>query len=256
MKHRFLTVFEWDLMLGLRNRLMQVFAFASVVGGSAMLVASPGPEALPLVMIQALLFFGSLLAFLVGWGSGQQARDQGAFLFAQPIGSAELVAGKLLGTGAWGVVLMALFIGPAIVQAGMAENLVPLIGLPLGFLLVCMLAGLGIGMLAAPVSGLLAVLLAWAMSVAGWELGLLVLSQAAWIELVPSLFVTLLLINPAGAYRIGAMIGLESVPFDTDGLETGRWVFEHISLVAIAVFVVWTVLLFVVIVRQLDRREY
>ncbi len=243
-------------MQGLRNRFMQVFAFASIVGGSALLVAAPGPETLPLVMIQALLFFGSLFAFLVGWGSGQQARDQGAFLAAQPIGSAELVAGKLLGTGAWGILLMALFIGPAIVRAGMFDNLLPLIGLPLGFLLVCMIAGMGIGMLAAPVSGLLAVLLAWAISVAGWELGLLVLGQTPWIENAAWLFVTLLLINPAGAFRIGAMIGLDSVPFDTEGLETGRWVFEHISLVTMGIFAAWIVALFMVIIRKLDRQEY
>ncbi len=52
------------------------------------------------------------------------------------------------------------------------------------------------------------------------------------------------------------MIDLESVPFDTQGVETGRWVFEHISLVAMAVFAAWTVLLFVIITRRLDRQEY
>ena len=253
---RLFTVMEWDLMLGLRNRFMQVFAFAGIVGGVTLLAASPGPETLPLIMIQAILFFGSLFAFLIGWGSGQQARDQGAFLAAQPIGNAELVAGKVIGTGLWGIVLMILFLAPAVFQAGLAESILPLVGLPIGFLLVCMLGGMGIGLLAAPVTGLLAVLLAWGMIVAGWELGLLVLSQASWIESAAWLFVVLLLINPAGSYRIGAMIDLESVPFDTQGVETGRWVFEHISLVAMAVFAAWTVLLFVIITRRLDRQEY
>lgn len=243
-------------MLGLRNRFTQVFAFASVVGGSALLVAAPGRETLPLILIQALLFFGSLFAFLVGWGSGQQARHQGAFLFAQPIGSGELVGGKLLGTGSWGIALLALFMGPAIVRAGMLESLLPLMALPIGFLLVCMLAGLGIGLLAAPVSGLLAVLLAWVSIVAGWELGLLVLSEAAWIERAPWLFVALLLANPAGAFRLGAMIGLDTVPFDAEGLETGRWVFENITLVAMGVFALWTVALFIAITWRIDRHEF
>lgn len=254
--NRLLTVFRWDLMQGLRNRFMQVFALATVMGGSAMLVASPGRETLPLILIQALLFFGSLFAFLIGWASGQQARDQGAFLFAQPIGAPELVGGKLLGTGSWAVLLFALFMGPAALRAGMLENLLPLIGLPIGFLVVCLLAGLGIGLLAAPVSGLLTVLLAWAVIVAGWELGLLVLSEAPWMEHAPWIFVTLLLANPAGAFRIGAMIGLESVPFDTDGLETGRWVFENIAPVALGIFAIWTIILFLTITRQLNRQEY
>ena len=253
---RFLAIVRWDLMLGLRNRFMQVFAVACVLGGLALLIAAPGREALPLVLIQVLLFFGSLFAFLLGWGSGQQARHQGAFLFAQPIGMGELVGGKLLGTGTWAIVLLTLFTGPVVVRAGMLETMLPLVALSVGFLLVCMLAGLGIGLVAAPVSGLLAVLLTWAIVVAGWELGLLVLSEAAWIEPVPWLFVALLLVNPAGVFRIGALIGVESVPFDTDGLETGQWVFSHIMLVAMSMFAVWAAFLFAIFRRWAGRQEF
>lgn len=253
---RLLVVGRWDLVLGLRNRFARIFGVASVLGGSALLVAAPARETLPLILIQVLLFFGSLVAFLIGWGSGQQARDQGAFLFAQPIGTAELVGGKLLGTGSWGIVLLALFMGPATLRTGMLDAMLPLIALAVGFLLVCLLAGLGVGLVTTPVAGLLAVLLAWAVSVAGWELGLLLLSDAAWIEPVPWLFVALLLANPAGAFRVGAMIDLESVPFDADGLETGRWVFEHISAMAMGVFALWTLLLFALIIRQVNRQEF
>ena len=253
---RLIALYLWDLMLGLRNRFMQVFAIACVMGGSALLAAAPGRETLPLVFIQALLFFGSLFAFLIGWGSGQQSRNQGAFLFAQPIGAGELLGGKLLGTGSWGVLLLALFMGPAAVRAGMLETMLPLAGLAIGFLLVCMLAGMAIGLAAAPVSGLLAVLLMWAVSVAGWELGLLVLSDAVWIERVPWLFVMLLLVNPAGAFRIGAMIGLDAVPFDADELETGRWVFGHIGLVATGVFALWIIVMFVATTWWVNREEF
>ncbi|MEX0741173.1 MAG: hypothetical protein WD079_00150, partial [Phycisphaeraceae bacterium] len=211
---RVLAVYQWDLTQGLRNRFMQVFALACLMGGSALLAASPGPETLPLVLIQAMLFFGSLFAFLIGWGSGQQARSQAGFLFAQPLTSGELVTGKLLGTGTWCLLLLAIFMGPAVLRTGMAETVLALGALAAGFLLVCLLGGLAIGLLAAPVSGLLSVLIAWAVTVAGWELGLLVLSEAAWMQEMPGLFVTLLLANPAGAFRVAAMIGLEAVPFD------------------------------------------
>lgn len=253
---RIVASFRWDLMLGLRNRFMQAFAFASIVGGSALLVAAPGRETMPLVLLQVLLFFGSLFAFLAGWASGQEARHQGSFLFAQPIGTGELVAGKLLGTGSWGVVLLALFMLPAAIRAQMYTSLLPLVALPIGFLLVCMLAGLGIGLTTSPVSGLLAVLLTWAMIVGGWELALLVLSEADWIRNTPWLFVALVLVNPAGAFRVGAMIGLDSVPFDADGLETGRWIFSNITGVAMAVFALWTVILFALITRVLNRQEF
>lgn len=253
---RFLAIVYSDLISGLRNRFMQIFALACVIGGSALLAASPGREVLPLILIQVLLFFGSLFAFLVGWGSGQQARQQGAFLFAHPIGMGELVGGKLLGTGSWGVVLLVLFMGPAVVYSGMLGTMLPLIGLTVGFLLVCMLAGLGIGLLAGPVTGLMAVLLAWAVSVAGWELGLLVLSEAVWMEPIPELFVALLLVNPAGAFRLGAMIGLEPIPFDTEGLRTAQWVFEHMVPVALGLFAIWTAGLFAVITRRAGRQEF
>lgn len=253
---RVAAVYLWDLTLGLRNRFMQVFALACVLGGTALLAAAPDHEALPLVLIQALLFFGSLFACLAGWGSGQQTRDQGAFLFAQPIGAGALVTGKLLGTGTWALALLLLFMGPAAVRAGMPGTLAMLGALAAGFLVVCLLAGLWIGLVASPVSGLLGVLLAWAVSVAGWEVGLLVLSDAAWLERMPGLFVTLLLVNPAGAFRVGAMVGLEAVPFDAAELETGRAVFERIGLVAGGIFVSWAAALFVGATWGVRREEF
>ncbi len=253
---RLMTVLRWDLSQGLQNRFLQVFVLACVMGGSALLSASPGPETLPLVLIQAILFFGSLLALLVGWSSGQQAREQGAFLFSLPIGAAEMVAGKLLGTGAWCLALLLLFMGPSLIQAEMPGTLLALGGLALGFLMVCVLAGLLIGLLVSPVSGLLAALLAWVAAVAGWELALLILAQSEWIAQSPGLFVGLLLANPASAFRIGAMLGLDTVPFSADELETGQFVFRHVKSVVMALFAAWTALLFVIASRRAARQEF
>lgn len=254
--NRVLTVSMWDLAQGLQNRFLQIFALACVMGGSALLAASPEQHTLPLVLIQAILFFGSLSGCLVGWSSGQQVRAQGAFFFAQPLGAGELLLGKLLGTGGWCLLLLLLFIGPAMLRAGLTQTLLGLLGLSVGFLLVCVLAGLLLGLLLPPVSGLLAVLLAWAVSVAGWELGLLVLGKTAWIEQMPALFVGLLLINPAGAYRVAALIGLDSIPFDATELETGRLVFQHIKLSATAIFAAWLAVLFITARWRLGRQQF
>lgn len=254
--NRMATIMLWDLMQGMKNRFLQVFALACIMGGTALLAASPGPETLPLILIQAILFFGSLLALLVGWSSGQQAREQGAFLFAQPIGAAELIAGKLLGAGAWCLALLLLFMGPSLIRAAMPGTLVALGGLALGFLLVCVQAGLLIGLLTSPVSGLLAAMLTWVIAVAGWELGLLMLAQTDWIAQSPGLFVGLLLANPAGAFRMGAMIGLETVPFDAAELETGRFVFQYIKTAVLVLFTVWTILLFCIASWRTARQEF
>jgi hypothetical protein len=253
---RVITVFSWDLLQGLHNRFMQIFAVLCVIGGSALLAAAPGPETLPLILIQALLSVASLFGFLIGWGTGQQARDQGPFLFAQPVSAGELLLGKLLGTGTWCLLLLGLFIAPAAVRAGMPETILALGGLAGGYVLVCVLTGLLIGLIMAPVSGLLAVLLAWISIVAGWELLLLLLSSTGWMQASPGLFVTLLLGNPAGAFRIAAMVGLETVPFDTDEIETGRFVFEHIKTVAGGVFAAWLGLIHLGGTWLLGRKEF
>lgn len=253
---RLVAVCLWDLTLAVRNRFLQALGLVAVMGGTVLLSAAPGPETLSMVLIQALLFFGSLLAFLVGWGSGQRAREEGAFLFAQPISAGELVVGKTLGTGSWCLLLLLLFMGPAILRAGVPGTLLALGALTIGYTLVCLIVGLFIGLVAPAVSGLLAVLLAWVVVVAGWELGLLVLSDAGWIEHVPWLFVTLLLINPAGMYRIGALVGLDSVPFDTSELETGRIFFEHIWGTAAVVFSIWIVGLLTLTIWRVGREEF
>ncbi len=253
--NRIAAVFFWELRQALYNRFLQVFALACVMGGTALWAASPGREMLPLVLIQALLFFGSLFAFLTGWGSGQQARTQGAFLFAQPLSPAELVGGKLLGAMVSCAVVLLLFMGPAALRGGMVGTLLGLGGLGFGWLLVCAMAGLCIGVLAAPVPGLMGVLLAWAVTVAGWELGLLALSELEWMQRSPGVFVTLLLLNPAGAFRLGAMIGLEAVPFDAVELETGRGIFENIVWAAGCVFALWSAALFTVTAWGAGRQE-
>lgn len=243
MMRRVGAVLVWDLQQGLHNRFMRVFALACLGGGSALLAAAPGREVLPMLLIQTILLLGSLFALLIGWGSGQQTRSQGPFLFAQPVGAGELILGQWLGTGTWCVLLLLLFMAPAGLRAGMPQTLAALGALAVGLVSVCVLGGLVLGLTMAPVSGLLAVLLAWVVAVAGWELGLLLLADTTTIRESPELFLGLLLINPAGTFRVAAMVGLEAVPFDAEELQTGRLVFEHIGWVASGVFAGWLAVL-------------
>lgn len=249
------AIFLWELRQGLASRFLHVAALACVGGGAALLAAAPGRDVLPMLLIQVILFFGSLFAMLLGWASGQQARGEGPFLFAQPVTAGERVTGQLGAVSTWCTVMLLLFMGPAAVQAGMPGTLAALTALSLGMVVVCVLGGLVIGHTASPVSGLLAVLLVWAVAIAGWELGLLILSDVAWMQRMPALFITLLLVNPLGAFRIAALVGLDAVPFDAAELDTGRWVFEHIGLVAAGIFAAWIAMIFVVGTRIVDRQQ-
>ncbi|MFW6067554.1 MAG: hypothetical protein ACOC97_04390 [Myxococcota bacterium] len=240
---RLLAVMAWDVQQGLQTPFIRVFAILCLGGGAALVAAAPGREVLPMLLIQVILLLGSLFAVLIGWSSGQQSRMQGAFLFAQPLTAMELLGGQLLGTGAWCLVLLLLFMGPATLRAGMPETLGGLAALGAGLVAVYVLAGLVIGVSTRPVSGLLAALLTWVTSVVGWELGLLFLTQMGVLAGAPEVFLGLLLLNPAGSFRIAAMVGLEAVPFDAEELEAGSFVFEHIGAVAGAVLVGWLILL-------------
>lgn len=253
---RLRAVFRWDLLLGLHNRFVQIFALACLLGGLGIVALAAGQQMLPLALMQALLFFGSLISALIGWGSGQRARAQAGFLFAQPLSPLDITVGKLGGTGVWCILLLLLFLLPAAVAGGMPGNVALLAMLSVGFLLVYVLAGLLIGMIAAPVSGLLAVLLAWGVSVAGWELGLLLLSDAAWLQQSPGVFVALLLINPAGAFRISTLIGLDSVPFDAAEVESGRVIFENIVPFTMGIFALWLAVLTAAAVWRVRRMEF
>ncbi|MFW5925858.1 MAG: hypothetical protein ACOC9T_01315 [Myxococcota bacterium] len=249
------AIMLWDVQQGLRNRFMRVFALACLGGGSALLAAAPGREVLPMLLIQAILLIGSLFAMLIGWGNGQQTRAQGPFLFAQPVSAGELIVGQLLGTGGWCLLLLLLFMSPAALRAGMPQTLAALAALGAGLVLVCVLGGLVIGLAAPPVSGLLAVLLAWLVAVAGWEVGLLLLTETTPIVEAPELFIGLLLLNPAGTFRIAAMVGLEAVPFDAEELQSGRLVFEHVGVAATAIFAGWLALLLGSGIRAVSREE-
>lgn len=246
----------WDLQLGLQNRLLHVLAVAGAVTGIALWALAPGPDPVPMLLLQVLLFFGSLFAVLVGWASGQQARHQGALLFAQPLRARELVAGKLAAMAVWCLALLVLVTGPAAVGFQLHGPILSLASLAFGLLLAAAAAGLLIGLAAEPVAGLLVALLAWAIAVAGWEVGLVFLTDIPLVDQLPGIFVALLLVNPVGAFRVAAMILLETVPFDTDGLGVWGGVFAHIGVAAAVVFVVWVVALLVVAAQTVRRQEF
>lgn len=254
--HRFAAIYYWDLLQGIRNRFLQVFTLFCAMGGVALLAASPGPETVPIILIDSVLFFASLLAIMVGWSSGQQTRSQGAFLFAQPIGALELVVAKLLGTGTWCILLLLIFLSPLLSHLESINTLLPFIYLTAGYLLVCLLIGLLIGLTSSSVSGLLAALTVWVVMIFGWELGLMLLAQLTEITQYPALFVTLLLTNPAGVFRVGSLVGMETFRFDASELGTSIFVFHHVKLVSVGIFAIWSALIFILTGWRVSRQEF
>jgi hypothetical protein len=68
--------------------------------------------------------------------------------------------------------------------------------------------------------------------------------------------VALLLLNPAGAFRIAALIGMEGVPFDASELETGRIVFQNIMPFAAGIFTLWLAALAAAATWSLGRQQF
>lgn len=246
------SVFLWDLQVGLRNRLLRAFGLATLLGGALLPLVVPGAEALPSVLVLVTLFFGPLFAVLVGWASGQQARAQGPLLFAQPVRPSGVVLGKWAAAGVWCAGLVLLGVAPGAARFGAFDTLVPLAALAVGLVLVFALAGLTVGLVAEPVAGLLAVLFVWGLAIAGWEIGLAWIADAGWLTGLPELFVVLVLANPAGAFRVGALVGLEIVPLELGGFGGPL---RHSVAVAAWVFVAWAAGLYALAVRMLGRQE-
>jgi len=251
-----LPLLRWELRQSGRSRLLQGWTGIVVLGSGGLLAAFTEGPALLTALLLAILFFGSLAAFLFGWARGGEARDQGALLFAQPIGPGTLLAGKLLGAGVGCGGLLVVVLAPAALQGVEGGALALLWILGLAYLLIFALGGVLIGLMAERASGLLGGLLAWGGSVVGWEMGLALLTGWSPVAQVPGLFLILLLANPAGAFRVGSTVGLDVVPVEIEGLEAWGWLLGNAELAALAISGAWIAALLAFGVWAVGRLEF
>ena len=167
-------------------------------------------------LVNALLLFVPLLGLSIGAGSVAGDRERGTLLYvlSQPVSRSEVLAGKVLGAGlalslavilGFGLAALALSIGPA--GDGSAFLAVAAYTLLLGWVM------LGVGFLisvsskrAAPAFGI--GLLVWIAFVFLSDLG--VIGATLAFKPTPAMLLAALVVNPLQAYKLGAILSLQS----------------------------------------------
>lgn len=166
-------------------------------------------------LVNALLFFVPLLALSAGAASQLVDRERGslAYLMAQPITRADLFWGKTLGalTALLSVLLGAFIITIVVITASGGADAGPMLAL-LGYAtlyaITCLAIGIAVGSLAKTQAA------ATGVTITLW-LAFAFLGDAAFLLTALALHPTsgtllsILLANPAQAYRLGAMHGMQ-----------------------------------------------
>lgn len=233
-----------ELHAALLNRFVCVFSGAALLTGIAPLLADTGPttgETAPLFLIQAILYLVPLFALLIGTGSAQSDQEERLFLFSQPAGRGAMVLGKFLAL--WLLISLAALL--LVLPSAIGDSaLAPLASLwfhtaGAGGVFLCL--GLAAGFSTNDrVKAHLAALCIWLVFLAGFDLAALAAANVPSIQKVPSLWAALLIINPLDSLRIGTLLSVDGVPFDSSqapGL--ARWWLDHLGFCFAIISVLW-----------------
>ena len=173
-------------------------------------------------LINALLLFVPLLGLSVGAGALAGDRERGTlmYLLAQPVNRAEVFFGKALGSGLAVTAAMAVGFGLAALALASAGDGDAFTYLALtGYTVLLALASLGLGFVISALTrkgstAMGASLLLWLGLVFFGDLGLV--GATLTLRPTPSLLLSMLLINPLQAFKLGAIYSLRAT-LDTLG---------------------------------------
>lgn len=236
-----LTMTGREITDSLRSPALLVFGVLALAGGLALPLVSPGPDTLPVVILQVTMTFLPLVGLILGWSSGQRTIREAPFLLAQPLRVHQIILGKLLGQLVIGGALVVLFVLPPTLGYGLVGLGLQLTLLSVTYLVLFVVLGDLVGlMVRSQVNGLTVVLLIWSGLVVAWDLILVLLRSLPGIPISGNLLTGLMLINPVDTYRLTVLVGSRALPFSMEGeLEVYAWLFELPHPAVWAVFGLW-----------------
>jgi hypothetical protein len=224
----FAAFFRREIRAAALGRFIHVFWVLALLAG-LLPVGEDDDGGGALALLPFCIYFLPLFALLAGVGSAQNETEEREILLAQPLGAVPRALGKFLalwlvaGSAALPLVL------PLAVRGGDLREL--------GFL----------GAHAAAVSGIFAALglavgfstadrtraylgglCLWLVLLAGFDLIALAAARNGFAEESPRLWISLLMASPLDALRIGSLLRLGQIPFDTATVPpVGRWWLGH-----------------------------
>jgi Cu-processing system permease protein len=239
------------------NRYFQIFCALSLIGGVAAILLSEDANAIAYFVMQVALYVVSLFALLAGVSSGQAEREEWELILAQPLPRSVFVIGKFVAyLSIFGGVLLLLFL-PALFWAARPQQ----IGLLYGHTLLLGAAFLALGLAAGFLAhdrahGLILGVSAWMLLLFGFDLIALFAARWEFVQKIPDLWVSLLMLNPLDSFRIEALFALEQIPAEAaNKTPLASWWIAHAGTWFSLIAALWSTIFITVAGIRLNRVE-
>jgi ABC-2 type transport system permease protein/Cu-processing system permease protein len=246
-----------EFRAALINRYFQVFAALSLLGGLAAFFFSENASAIGFFVVQVALFLVSLFALLAGVSSAQAEREEWQLMFSQPFPRSAYVIGKFVAyLSIFAGVLTLLFL-PSIVGGATFQRIAILYLQTLLLAAAFLALGLAAGFLAHDrAQALIIGASAWLFLLFGVDLAGLFAARLEFIQKIPDLWVSVLMLNPLDAFRIHALFALEQIPAEAaNKTPLANWWITHAGLWFDVVAVLWSASLIALAGLRLNKLE-
>ncbi len=223
------AVVRRELRAALANRFVHLLAGLMLAIGCLPLLDGNPAESGPYFLLQAVLYLVPLFALLIGVGAVQADLEERPFLLTQPVPRFTLAWGKWLALALPLAFCAGLLLLPWALGVGGVGRLRVLLAGAVAVGSVFLALGMACGLATSDrVKAHLGALALWVFLLAGVDLLALVALQAGYFREAPGLWLLLLMGNPLGAFRVGALFALGQVPLEMVALPPlGRWWLAH-----------------------------
>jgi ABC-type transport system involved in multi-copper enzyme maturation permease subunit len=232
-----------EFRAALMNRYFQVFAALSLLGGVAAIFFSENSDTISFFVVQIALFLVSLFALLAGVSSAQTEREEWQLMFSQPIPRAAYVIGKFITYVSIFSGVLALLFLPALFSGATVQRVAILYFQTLLLAAAFLALGLAAGFLAHDrAQGLIIGATAWLFLLFGVDLIGLFAARLEFMQKIPDLWVSMLMLNPLDAFRIHALFALEQIPAEAaNKTPLANWWIAHAGLWFSVIAALWSV---------------
>jgi ABC-type transport system involved in multi-copper enzyme maturation permease subunit len=234
-----------------------VFAALSLLGGLAAVFFSENADAIGFFIVQIALFLVSLFALLAGLSSAQAEREEWQLMFSQPVPRAAYVIGKFIAyLSIFAGVLTLLFL-PALFSGATVQRVGTLYFQTLLLAAAFLALGLAAGFLAHDrAQALIIGATAWLFLLFGIDLIGLFAARLEFVQRIPDLWVSTLMLNPLDAFRIHALFALEQIPTEAaNKTPLANWWITHAGLWFATIATMWSGMLIAFASRRLNHWE-
>jgi ABC-type transport system involved in multi-copper enzyme maturation permease subunit len=246
-----------EFRTALMNRYFQVFAALSLLGGFAAILFSENADATAFFIVQIALFLVSLFALLAGVSSAQTEREEWQLMFSQPVPRTAYVIGKFIAYLSIFSGVLALLFLPALFSGATVQRVATLYFQTLLLAAAFLALGLAAGFLAHDrAQALIIGATAWLFLLFGVDLIGLFAARLEFVQKVPDLWVSTLMLNPLDAFRIHALFALQQIPAEAaNKTPLASWWIAHAGLWFSAIAALWSVSLIALAGFHLNKFE-